>query len=94
MSRSILTRASSARSRASSVCSGLTGLSPAPCSSPLSAALIQLPSVAFGMSRIRAVTAASCPPLTSLTASSLNSSVYFALRRLSPCLLISRAPSL
>lgn len=94
MSRSIFTRASSARSRASSICSALTGLSPAPCSSPFSDALIQLPSVAFGMPNTRAVTDASCPPLTSLTASSLNSSVYFALLRLSSCLLISRAPSL
>ena len=94
MSRSIFTRASSARSRASSICSALTGLSPAPCNSPLSDALIQLPSVAFGIPRTRDVTAASCPHLTSLTASSLNSSVYFALWRLSSCLLIFPAPYL
>jgi hypothetical protein len=33
----------------------------------LSDALIQLPSVAFGMPRTRAVTDTSCPTLTSLT---------------------------
>ena len=42
MSRSIFTRASSARSRAISICSGLTGFVPAPISRPSLSALIQL----------------------------------------------------
>ena len=79
-------------SRANSICSALTGLSPAPWSSPFSASLTQLPSVAFGMPSTRAVTDASCPAFTSLTASSLNSSVYLALCFVPSFLLIACSP--
>ena len=48
MSRSIFTRASSARSLDSSICWALTGRSPAPCSAPLSASRTQLLSVCSG----------------------------------------------
>ena len=92
MSRSIFTRASSARSLASSICSALTGRSPAPCSEPLSASLTQLLRVCLGTPSTRAVTDASCPALTSLTASSLNSAVYRARRFDPPFLLIFRSP--
>jgi hypothetical protein len=66
MSRSIFTRASSALSRANSICSGFTGLSPAPLSSPLALSLTQFSKLALGMPSILAVTDAACPPLTSL----------------------------
>jgi hypothetical protein len=45
ISRSIFTRASSALNRASSICSGLTGLSPAPLSWPLALSLTQFSKV-------------------------------------------------
>lgn len=77
MSRSIVIRANSARNLASSICSGVTGLSPAPVSLPASLRRTQLLTFAFGTPSTFAVTAADCPPLTSLTVSSLNSSVYF-----------------
>ena len=83
MSRSILTLASSARRRASSICPALTGLSPAPCSCPFSLNRTQFPSVCFGIPSTRAVTPTSCPPLTNRTASSLNTTVgddaYFSI---------------
>lgn len=49
MSRSILTRASSALNCANSICSALTGLAPAPVSLPFAASLTQLSSVCLGM---------------------------------------------
>jgi hypothetical protein len=76
MSRSIFTRASSALSLASSICSGVTGRSPAPPSCPLSLDRTQLLRLAFGMPSTLAVIPTDCPVLTSLTASSLNSCVY------------------
>jgi hypothetical protein len=79
MSRSIFTRANSARSSAISICSGLTGLLPAPPSRPRCSALIQLCNVCSANPRIFAVAAMLWPVLASRTASSLNSSVYRAL---------------
>ncbi len=61
MSRSIFTRASSALSRASSICSGVTGRSPAPLSCPRSLARTQLLRLAFGMPSTWAVTCACAP---------------------------------
>ena len=87
MSRSILTRANSALSRASSICSALTGLAPAPASLPLAERRTQLPSVGSGTPRIFAVTDLACPPCTNRTASILNSNVYAA--RLPVSLVIS-----
>jgi hypothetical protein len=58
MSRSSRSLAFSARSLASSICSGLTGLSPAPLSWPLLATRTQLYSAGFGVPSILAVTAA------------------------------------
>ncbi len=75
MSRSILTLASCARSRAKSICSALIGLSPAPLSLPLLSSLTHFSSVCLGMPSTLAVTADTWPLLTSLTASILNSSV-------------------
>ena len=57
MSRSIFTRANSARSRAISICSELTGLLPAPPNRPCRSALIQLCSVCSANPRIFAVAA-------------------------------------
>ncbi len=72
-------RASSAFSRAISICSALTAGLPAPPRRPCCSALIQLCSVCGLMSRILATAARLCPPLTIRTASSLNSNVYRAL---------------
>ena len=57
MSRSILTRASSALSRARSICSALTGLAPAPVSLPWADSRNQLSNVGVGMPSTFAVTA-------------------------------------
>ena len=87
MSRSIFTRASSARCRASSICTALTGRSPAPRNAPLSAPRTQLLSICLGSPSTRAVTDASYPALTNLMASCLNSTVYRA-RRCDPSFLL------
>jgi hypothetical protein len=99
MSRSIFTRASSALSRANSICSVLTGRSPAPCSPPFSdAGGCPDPVAQRGLGnaqhprRHRRVLLALDQPHR--LASSLYSSVYRALRPLSSCLLVSRAPCL
>ena len=78
ISRSIVMRANCALRRASSICSALTGLSPAPVSWPLALSLTQLSRLALGMPNTLTVTDTACPPLTSLTASILNASVYLA----------------
>ncbi|OGB69074.1 MAG: hypothetical protein A2486_04720 [Burkholderiales bacterium RIFOXYC12_FULL_65_23] len=69
MSRSIFTRASSARSRLISICSALTGLLSAPLSQPSRCALTQLNSVCSASPRLRAAAAMLCPDSTSRTAS-------------------------
>ena len=74
MSRSIFTRASSARSRLISICSALTTLLSAPLSLPERSALTQLNSVCSAMPSDLAAAAMLYPPATSRTAS-LNSSV-------------------
>ena len=71
-------RANCALRRASSICSALTGLSPAPLSWPLALSLTQLSRLALGMPNTLAVTDTACQPLTSRTAFILNSSVYLA----------------
>jgi hypothetical protein len=75
MSRSIFTRASSARSRLISICSALTSLLSAPVSLPARCALTQLNSVWSTTPNVRAAAAMLWPPWTSRTASCLNSSV-------------------
>ena len=65
MSRSILTRDSSARSRANSICSAVTGLSPAPRSCPFLLSRTQLPKLWDGMPNILAVVGTLWPPSTS-----------------------------
>ena len=79
MSRSIFTRASSARSRLISICSALTGLLSAPLSLPSLLALTQLNSVCSTTPSVRAAAAMLWPASTNRTASRLNSSVYRAL---------------
>ena len=77
MSRSIVTRANSARRRLFSICSALTtGLLVAPLSVPARCSLAQLPNVCSTTPRLRAAAALLCPDSTSRTASCLNSSVY------------------
>ncbi|RMT39722.1 hypothetical protein ALP48_02920 [Pseudomonas syringae pv. solidagae] len=76
MSRSILTRASSARRRLISICSGVTDLMSAPVSLPWRCALTQLNKVWSDIPRERAAAASVRPVSTSRTASSLNSRVY------------------
>src|SRR5215469_2030079 len=77
MSRSIFTRASSARKRLISICSGVTPALPLPSFSfPARFALTQFDSVCSTTPRLRAASAMLCPDSTSRTASSLNSSVY------------------
>src|SRR5271167_450509 len=77
MSRSILTRANSARKRLISICSALTALLLwAPLSLPSRFALTQLNSVCSTTPRLRAAAAMLWPDSTSPTASCLNSSVY------------------
>src|SRR5271169_6811760 len=79
MSRSILTRANSARKRLISICSALTALPLlAPLSRPSRCALTQLNSVCSTTPRLRAAAAMLWPDSTSRTASCLNSSVYCA----------------
>src|SRR6202166_3459455 len=78
MSRSIFTRANSARSRAISICSGETCL-PAPFSFPAASAFTQLCRVFGLMPSIFATAAMLWPPRTMRTASSMNSCVYRAL---------------
>jgi len=75
MSRSILTRASSALSRLISICSALTTLLSAPLSLPSRSALTQLNSVCSTTPSDLAAAAMLWPPVTSRTASCLNSSV-------------------
>src|ERR1019366_8989964 len=79
MSRSILTRANSARKRLISICSALTAwLLEAPFSRPCRCALTQLNSVCSTTPTLRAAAAMLWPDSTSRTASCLNSSVYRA----------------
>src|SRR6201997_5122711 len=79
MSRSIVTRASSARKRLISICSAVTfdRLS-APCSLPSRWALTQLNNVCSTTPKVRAAAAMLWPDSTSRTASCLNSNVYRA----------------
>src|SRR5450631_27287 len=77
MSRSIVTRASSARRRLISICSAVTPLLPlTPFNAPARCNLTQLPSVCSTPPRLRADDASVWPDSTSRTASCLNSSVY------------------
>src|SRR5215469_3755631 len=77
ISRSIFTRASSARKRLISICSGVTPALPLPSFSfPAGFALTQFDSVCSTTPTLRAASAMLCPDSTSRTASSLNSSVY------------------
>src|SRR5271166_2879157 len=79
MSRSIVTRASSARRRLFSICSAVTALPLlAPLSLPSRFAFTQLNSVCSTTPRLRAAAAMLWPDSTSRTASCLNSSVYCA----------------
>src|ERR1700747_158331 len=77
MSRSIFTRANSARKRLISICSALT-LLPRPFSRPPRCALSQLYNVCSTTPRLRAAAAMLWPDSTIRTASCLNSSVYCA----------------
>src|ERR1039458_7407258 len=77
MSRSIVTRASSARRRLISICSALTcGFPLAPFNVPPRCALTQLYKVCSTTPRLRATAAWLWPNSTSRAASCLNSSVY------------------
>src|ERR1017187_8106048 len=77
MSRSIVTRASSARRRLFSICSAVTcGVLPAPFKVPARCSLTQLPKVCSTSPRLRAAAAWLWPDSTSRAASCLNSSVY------------------
>src|SRR5580692_6520619 len=77
MSRSIVTRASSARKRLISICSAVTPALPLTSFNvPARWALIQLNSVCSTTPRSRAAAAMLWPDSTSRTASFLNSSVY------------------
>src|ERR1019366_8002426 len=79
MSRSIFTRANSARNRLISICSTLTALLLAgPFSRPSRFALTQLYKVCSTTPRLRAAAAMIWPDSTIRTASCLNSSVYCA----------------
>jgi hypothetical protein len=86
MSRSIFSRATSALSLAISACSGVTTGAARPSAVipnwPLASARTQLVRLALGIPSVLATTDAARPALTCLTASCLNSSVYFP-RRLS-----------
>src|ERR1017187_1808621 len=76
MSRSIVTRANSARRRLFSICSAVTcGLLLAPFKVPARCSLTQLPKVCSTTPRLRAVAAWLWPDSTSRAASCLNSSV-------------------
>ena len=79
MSRSIFTRANSARNRLISICSALTSLVSAPRSLPSPPAFTQLCSVCATTPSVRDALARLSPDSTSPIASCLNSSVYFAL---------------
>ena len=75
MSTCIFSRAFSARSLDNSICSGVTGLAPAPTSLPASAAFTQLRSVCW--TRPSSLAATTMPAIWAcLTACSLNSAVY------------------
>ena len=76
MSFSRFSRTLSARSRDSSICSGVTTLAPAPLSLPAAAALIQFRHVCSTSPNSLAAAQAVSPSLTRVTASSLNSAVY------------------
>src|SRR5665811_1437286 len=77
MSRSIVTRANSARKRLISICSAVTALLPtAPFNVPARRNLTQWDRVCSTTPRLRAADATLCPDSTSRTASCLNSSVY------------------
>src|SRR5664279_1024692 len=77
MSRSIVTRANSARRRLFSICSAVTcGLPLAPFKVPARYSLTQLPNVCSTTPRLRAADAWLWPDSTSRAASCLNSSVY------------------
>jgi hypothetical protein len=75
MSRSIFTRASSARSRLISICSALTALLSTPVSLPCSMGLDPVEQRLVHHAQRRAAAAMLWPPSTSRTASCLNSSV-------------------
>src|ERR1700691_1177114 len=77
MSRSIFTRANSARKRLISICSALT-LLPAPFNRPSRCAFTQLYNVCSTTPRLRAAAAMLWPDSTNRTASCLYSSVYCA----------------
>ena len=79
MSRSIFTRANSARNQLISICSALTRLVSAPRSLPSPSAFTQLCSVCATTPSVRDALARLSPDSTSPIASCLNSSVYFAL---------------
>src|ERR1017187_7215857 len=77
MSRSIVTRARSARRRLFSICSAVTcGLLQAPFKVPARCSLTQLPKVCSTTPRLRAAAAWLWPDSTSRADSCLNSSVY------------------
>src|SRR5579885_2899395 len=77
MSRSIVTRANSARNRLISICSAVTPVLPTTSFSlPSRLAFTQLDRVCSTTPRLRAATAMPWPDSTSRTASCLNSSVY------------------
>src|SRR5258708_1249150 len=76
ISFSIRSRAFSARTRDSSICSGVIVLAPGGCSLPAFAALTQLRSVCSTRPSSLATAPTLCPLLTRFTARSLNSTVY------------------
>jgi hypothetical protein len=81
ISRSIFTRANSARSRANSICSSLITWDLPPVNCPCSSQRIQFSNDPLGTPRILATSADDWPFLTSLIAYILNSRVYLALVR-------------
>ena len=77
MSRSIVTRANSARKRAISICSAVTPDAPETCFNfPARLNFIQFHSVCSAIPRLRDASAILWPDSTKRTASTLNSSVY------------------
>ena len=76
MSFSRVSRTFSARSRDSSICSGVTTFAPAPLSVPAAAALTQFRSVCSTSPNSLAAAPAVSPSLTRVTANLLNSDVY------------------
>ncbi len=76
ISFSRLSRIFSARTRESSICSGVTTLVPGPLSFPAAATFTQLCSVCSTRPSSRATAPMPCPEFTRFTADSLNSAVY------------------